>query len=465
MSSQYQECDPFSNEAFDSLRNFIAKYRERGAEADFEEFERELRVRVSACEAELVGEQLRRYDVDCPEILVNGEMFRRKSMNRKSYTCVAGELSLDRHIYVPRGGGRSICPLDLRAGVVESQWTPRAARLMAQAVGNAPPKEAAELFEEIGGMRPSASSLDRLPKRLSERWERDRKTFESELREQEEIASESATVAISIDGVYVPMKPEYASDRRRPEAVKSKGPAGFREVECGVVSLYDEGGKRLGTTRYGRSPERNKVTLKSQVEAELESILNVRPDLRVVAVADGARENWEYFKDLSNSLDIEFDEVVDFFHACERIKTALDAYYGDQSPDASACFEQFKVWLQEANDGADRVIRSLKYRRDQSTGWRRKTIETQLNYFRRYRTRMRYKELLDQNLPIGSGVVEATCKTLASERLKRSGMSWSLAGTQAILTIRSLLQSGRWSRAWDLLAAQYRSQIELKHAS
>lgn len=57
-------------------------------------------------------------------------------------------------------------------------------------------------------------------------------------------------------------------------------------------------------------------------------------------------------------------------------------------------------------------------------------------------------------LPIGSGVVEAACKTLATQRLKRSGMSWS-DGKQPILTIRSLQQSNRWDRGWALVAAEF----------
>jgi hypothetical protein len=271
---------------------------------------------------------------------------------------------------------------------------------------------------------------------LSERWEEKREDFENELREQEFVPPEATTVAISIDGVYVPTKAGYSAKKIRISKGKAQGPAGFREVECGTVSLYNEAGERLETTRYGRSPERNKATLKSQVQEELESILKACPHLRVVALADGARENWEYFEDLAESLGIELVEVVDFFHVCERIKKGLDAYHGDGSADSRAHFEQFKVWLKEDRDGAERVIRALNYRRGRSKGWRLRTIEAQLKYFRRYRDRMRYKDLLDRNLPIGSGVVEAACKTLATERLKRSGMSWSLPGIQAVLTIR-----------------------------
>ena len=60
---------------------------------------------------------------------------------------------------------------------------------------------------------------------------------------------------------------------------------------------------------------------------------------------------------------------------------------------------------------------------------------------------------------VGSGVVETACKTLASERLKRSGMSWREPGLQAIVTFRSLLQSDRWDRAWQLLANEYKSDV------
>ena len=69
---------------------------------------------------------------------------------------------------------------------------------------------------------------------------------------------------------------------------------------------------------------------------------------------------------------------------------------------------------------------------------------------------MPYAASQRQHLPIASGVMEAACKTLVTQRLKGSGMAWTMAGGQAILTLRSLLQSGRWAQAWALLAADFR---------
>ena len=74
---------------------------------------------------------------------------------------------------------------------------------------------------------------------------------------------------------------------------------------------------------------------------------------------------------------------------------------------------------------------------------------------------MRYAKAQSQNLPIGSGVVEAACKTLATQRMKRSGMRWRHAGGQAILTLRALHQSERSARAWKLLSSTYQRIVKI----
>ena len=104
-----------------------------------------------------------------------------------------------------------------------------------------------------------------------------------------------------------------------------------------------------------------------------------------------------------------------------------------------------------------KLIRSLVHLRD--TYPRRKKIARELKYFRRNRHRMRYTALKEQGLPIGSGVTEAACKTLATQRMKRSGMRWGEQGGQAILSFRALVQSNRFERAWTLLAHTYKAEV------
>ena len=82
------------------------------------------------------------------------------------------------------------------------------------------------------------------------------------------------------------------------------------------------------------------------------------------------------------------------------------------------------------------MIRALAYQRKRFP--RRARIGEVLGYFRRNRHRMRYAETKARHLPIGSGVVEAACKTLVTERLKRSGMRWRHAGVAGHLDASGL---------------------------
>ena len=147
------------------------------------------------------------------------------------------------------------------------------------------------------------------------------------------------------------------------------------------------------------------------------------------------------------------------------MKKALDAYHGEGTSDAKIAFEECRIWLREEDDGVERVLRALRHRRNNSRGAKRKAITTEIKYLAKRKSLTRYKELLDAKLPIGSGIMEAACKTLATERLKRSGMRWGEEGCQAILTLRSLIQSDRWESGWELMASQYKARVDARLAA
>jgi hypothetical protein len=137
------------------------------------------------------------------------------------------------------------------------------------------------------------------------------------------------------------------------------------------------------------------------------------------------------------------------------LKQGCDAAWGESTPRSKAEFERLKVLLKEEDDGAERVIRVLKYHRGRARGRKRERLKSQLTYFRNQRPRMHYPEYIRNGLPIASGVMEAACKTLVTQRLKQSGMAWTLTGGQPILTLRSLIQSERWQPAWALLRTDF----------
>jgi len=454
--------------ALQRLGQFIRARRQTWALGvpEFERFERELHEHVMALERECLGAELARYDVTADEIEVAGVIYRPAVTSAETYLSAAGPVTVLRHLYRPAGrGSKSLCPLDLRAGIIAGYFTPRAARQAAFVIAHLTPGESEAVFAELEGMRPSRSTLDRLPKVLSPHWEAHRLEWEAALRAHETVPAEAAVLAVSVDGVMAPMKGGDHRAKRAQPGKHASGPTGNREVGCGTVVLYDAHGERLQTVRYGRMPEHKKVTLQHQLEAEAASILALRPDLLRVRLADGAEDNWRLLADVERRLPVPPQpsvEIVDFYHACDHLKNGCDAAWGESTARGKAEFERLKTLLKEADDGADQVIRVLKYQRGRARGRKRERLEAELTYFRNQRRRMHYADYLRRSLPIASGVMEATCKTLVTQRLKRSGMAWTPTGGQAILTLRSLIQSDRWQSAWELLSADFRQTVGVR---
>jgi hypothetical protein len=88
------------------------------------------------------------------------------------------------------------------------------------------------------------------------------------------------------DGARAQKRPE-AQEQGKPTC----GPAGYREVGCGTLSFYDAEGERLSPVRLARMPEKHKATLKDTLSEEIAAVLGQRPDLTLVKLADGAKDN------------------------------------------------------------------------------------------------------------------------------------------------------------------------------
>ena len=316
---------------------------------DFEAMERELHALFAEAEREVVGETLERLDVDLPYVEMEGQRYRRVLRSHATYTSAAGTVGVHRTLY-RRGRERAVVPMELRAGIVAGHWTGLAARQASVVVAHVTPQEGETVFGELGGMRPSKSSLDRLPKDLGAQWEGRREAFEAALRGGSEVPEEAVTVAVSMDGVMVPMK-----DAKRPD-----GSGGYQEAGCGTLTFHDASGERLGTVYFGRMPQPHKAALKTTLEA----VLGKRPDLHVVTLADGAHDNWRFL----DALAPQGTALVDFYHAAEQLKSGLDACYGEGNAKGRAQYEKLRHLLRHDLGGVEKVIRSLNHEAQETAG-------------------------------------------------------------------------------------------------
>ena len=147
--------------------------------------------------------------------------------------------------------------------------------------------------------------------------------------------------------------------------------------------------------------------------------------------------------------------AYDYYHASQRLTTMAEALFG-VGREASAWAAKMRKLLKKPN-GPFRVLHSAAALRQRYPMSKRagKEFQTAYNYLRARTRHMQYADFRAQGLPIGSGITEAACKTVFTQRLKLSGMRWSKAGAQVILNLRVVLLSGVWDVIYKALVKSY----------
>ena len=146
-------------------------------------------------------------------------------------------------------------------------------------------------------------------------------------------------------------------------------------------------------------------------------------------------------------------QVIDFWHASEYVVKASNAIY-PRKKDKAICEEWVETNLHNLKHedvGAKKLIKEMEEKaKDVKVETRKEKVESSIRYFKNNYTRMNYSYCVNENLPIGSGVCEAACKTLIKERLCSSGMRWKEDGASAIITLRAIHMTGnRWGQFWE----------------
>lgn len=170
---------------------------------------------------------------------------------------------------------------------------------------------------------------------------------------------------------------------------------------------------------------------------------------QVVFLGDGAAWVWELAR-------VNFPDatcILDFYHACEHLGALVEALQGKGSERAR---RQRDRWTALMKDGGIGEIlaraRAVVRQRPVPCAEARREIA----YFEKNTARMAYGRFRAQGYFIGSGVVEAGCRTVVGQRLKNSGMFWSTPGAQNVLTLRTALLGNHFEADWNrrtLLAA------------
>jgi hypothetical protein len=238
----------------------------------------------------------------------------------------------------------------------------------------------------------------------------------------------------------------------------------FEVATTGTVSVLDRRGRRLGTVYLAYTPEAQQVTMTRELTRLLRDVLQrwqgSLPRLCYVTDA-GDNETTYYDKVLARmkhpctGAQLNWIRVVDYYHASERIWTLADLLFG-KGQQSVAWARKMQKWLLKPG-GVNRVLHSAAALRDQYglQGTKRAGFQKAYRYLRVRMKYMQYAAYRRVGVPLGSGVTEAACKTVYTQRLKLSGMRWKKAGAQTILNLRVLQLSGVWDRAYARVLKEY----------
>jgi hypothetical protein len=362
-----------------------------------------------------------------------------------------GKIKLWRYGYRPtqKTGDATIFPLAQQLGIVAGA-TPALAERAAyyQAEAGATQNRTLQRLKQDHGVNWGVKKLREVAERMA--------TSMSEVRQEAQVGRllqllEAAwqskgrhkpVLSVGRDGVTVPL------------AVKTG--AIWEVASTGTIAVLDRSGQRLGTVYLGYMPESKQGRMTKELTNLLSEVLRRwdGPLPRLCYVTDAGDNETGYYETVLRRMKhprtgerLEWVRVLDYYHATRRLWSMAEALFGGGSS-AKGWVKRMKKLLVKPS-GIRRVLNSAAVLRSRCnlTGQALKDFNIDYNYLRDRTGMMRYAAYKRVGIPRGSGVTEAACKTVYTQRLKLSGMRWKKAGGQTIVNLRVVLLSGIWDEA------------------
>jgi hypothetical protein len=451
------------------LANLIAAFRSQPiTPAATHNFESQLQQSLRHLGRDLCDWTFNHLEHDDPQQLparldYDGERYRRRDRSPNHIATLFGTVQLRRYLYEDlEPGNPCLFPLEKQLGIVAGAATPALAERAAWWLAQCPQSGTLKVLARDHDVRWSKDTLRKVTASVAEGLEEHRlgaqidKVLHWLAKAQTSRGRFRPSVVVGRDGIHLPMRQ-----------------GAYREGATATLSVHDRRGKRLGTVYLGRMPEAGQGTLSEQLTALVLGVLCrwQGPLPRLAYVTDIGYHPTSYYRTILSRLchprtgeRLEWQRIGDYYHAASYVGEMAEALFGDT--------ERGRKWLRrmlrrlKEKDGVKRVLQSATYHALACglSGRRQKSYGKAYRYLRRHRKWLRYWEYKAVGLPLGSGVTEAACKTVFTQRLKQSGMRWEVASGQVVVTLRVVLLSGVWEATvakW--LGSQQFPNLGVKH--
>ncbi len=345
-------------------------------------------------------------------------------LRTKGFQTLCGPLRLERRVGYCRRCRQTQAGLDERLGADETGVTPGLRRVICRVALELAYEPTQGLVRDPLGFTPcSAREVERIAKRQGERMEE----AGPALREGR-VKRAKKVYCLAMDGTMIPGLPDPQQHRLQWHEVKLAAVFDPRGLEASFYVAAPEEADRFGRRLW----------------RELESRHLTEEWFRLV-LGDGAGWIW-------NLADLHLPgvpQLLDFYHAAEHLYQTATALWPEGM--AQGWWHRRLHQLKAGELGNFFAALQLIARRHQTSD-PEPSPQRLLRYFEDNRQRLGYAEALRQKLPIGSGMVESAGRHIVQQRLKQSGMRWSLPGAQAVLNLRARHRSGQFEQYWEDVA-------------
>jgi len=327
-------------------------------------------------------------------------------------------------------------PADAALGL-EGAYTPALARLICLEGGDETSFLQASLhLAEVGGISVSERQIQRVVGRTGEcavAWQK---------RESTPGPCEAKILYVSADATGVPMRGEELAGRKG-KAPDGKAKTRMATLGCVFTQIKeDDKGRPMrdhdSTTYLSAFQGPSDFGISLRREAIRRGLFSAR---EIVLLIDGApgleKLGHDYFPGAV--------QIVDFYHALEHLQTLIETLWGKGEEARNKRRRHYWKKLL-AHDGVDRIIKQA--RKEALLRGIVAQVETALGYFVNNVARMQYGTFRAKKYFIGSGVVEAGCRSLIGKRCKQSGMFWGEPGADKVLAFRCIHASRRMDSFW-----------------
>lgn len=341
-----------------------------------------------------------------------------------------GQVTIQRAYYHCKRCGASCCPYDQRVGLGSEQQSVGLAKAATLLAALDPFVPAATILHELTGQRLGDRTIHRVARkvgRVASEQERQR-------------ALKMATWSIPIEGIESrPQRLYIAVDGVMVHRSQ------WNEAKC-VTCYWEEADGRGGVTRRSRYAVRFESA--EQFRAFVWSLAmccGLETASEVILLGDGAAWIWDHVAGVLGERTIC---ITDWYHVIQHVWACGNLLHGEGTAQARAWVKERETLLWEGQ--YRRLLESLDEERRRTRSLpRHRALAELTTYLQNQGERLAYNRFRDAGYDIGSGRVESACKHVVANRMKRSGMIWSDAGAQEMLSLRTTYLNGWWKRIWS----------------